>query len=292
MNRVILCLLTIFSTHVLAVNHFAGITVSNSNGGTSAYTCRTQAQWNDLAKNIKAAGFPSLRILGSDCDAFNRASGAAAAEGLTVLAGIYISGNIASSIAATNEGLKSFRNAYAKYGPGRYVGLTIGNEVNDNPSAVIAEVDRARDYLRKAGVSTRISTAHTWVAIRNSPHLCDTDFVAANAHAFYDGKVAPGDAGNFVMKVVVPALKAACPGKDIIITETGWPSRGSAQGTDASLSAERQALANINCASRDNTKVSVYAFEYDDQNWKSNDNERSFGIFGKLDVKKEVLDVC
>ncbi|GLB34574.1 putative glycosyl hydrolase 17 family protein [Lyophyllum shimeji] len=109
---------------------------------------------------------------------------------------------------AGSEDLKTFRNAYVKYGASRYSGLAIGNEVNDKPSTIMAEVNRARDYLRSAGVSTPVSTAHTWVNIKNNPTLCGTDFVAANAHAFFDGHIAPEGAGTFVAKVVVPALKA------------------------------------------------------------------------------------
>ena len=50
----------------------------------------------------------------------------------------------------------------------------------------------------------------------------------------------------------------------------------------ASIDDEYAALVNLNCASRNDTSISVFAFEYDDQLWKANDNERSFGIFEKL----------
>ena len=49
----------------------------------------------------------------------------------------------------------------------------------------------------------------------------------------------------------------------------------------ASIADEHAALINLNCASRDDTSISVFAFEYDDQLWKANDNERSFGMFEK-----------
>ena len=59
----------------------------------------------------------------------------------------------------------------------------------------------------------------------------------------------------------------------------------------ASIDNERTALLNLNCASRDNTSIPVFAFEYDDQLWKANDNERSFGIFGKLAIN-DILSAC
>ncbi|GLB44881.1 putative glycosyl hydrolase 17 family protein [Lyophyllum shimeji] len=283
-----------FALPSLATTNFAGVTVSNSIGGTGSYTCRTQAQWNTVANNAKNNGFSAIRILGFDCNALDMASSAAASAGIQVLAGIYASGGtIANSMTQINNDVQTFRTAYAKYGAGRYVGLTIGNEVNDSPANIMAKVYDVRGYLGSVGVTTQVSTVHTWVTIRDNPALCGADFAGANAHAFYDGGRTSGQAGDFVFKTVVPALKAACPGKKIIITESGWPSRGANNGVAvASLADERNALLNLNCACRDDRSVSVYAFEYDDQNWKSNDNERSFGVFGKFNLGGDVFAPC
>ena len=129
--------------------------------------------------------------------------------------------------------------------------------------------------------------------------------------AFYDGNVNARGAGDFLMKTVVPLLKSKCPGKKIIITEcvhiplpryhiltdgvnrTGWPSRGgSNRNAVASPNDEREALLNLNCAARDDRGVSIYAFEADDQLWKGNDNERSFGIFTKINFKGDINNIC
>ena len=45
-------------------------------------------------------------------------------------------------------------------------------------------------------------------------------------------------------------------------------------------------MKSLNCAAKNDKSVAIYAFEADDQSWKGNDNERSFGLFGK--VKFEV----
>lgn len=60
----------------------------------------------------------------------------------------------------------------------------------------------------------------------------------------------------------------------------------------ASIPDEQAALVNLNCASRDDTSISLFAFEYDDQLWKANDNERSFGIFEKLAVNDIINTSC
>jgi len=36
-------------------------------------------------------------------------------------------------------------------------------------------------YLGSVGVTTPVSTVHTWVNIRSNPTLCGADFVGANA---------------------------------------------------------------------------------------------------------------
>ncbi|KAF9532712.1 glycoside hydrolase superfamily [Crepidotus variabilis] len=275
-----------------ASNHFAGLTIANSVGGTVSYNCRTQAQWNQAVNIAKSQGFGAIRILGFDCNALNFASSAAAGVGIKVLAGIYVDGTMANAANGINNDVQAFRTAYASYGAGRYLGLTIGNEVNDSPSNVMAKIYELRGYLRSVGVTTPVSTVHTWVNIKDHPSLCDADFVGANAHAFYDGGRSSGQAGDFVFRTVVPTLKAACPGKKVYITESGWPSRGGRNGKAVpSITDEGQALLNLNCAARDDTSVSVFAFEYDDQLWKRNDNERSFGIVGKISLS-DVFNPC
>lgn len=74
---------------------------------------------------------------------------------------------------------------------------------------------------------------------------------------------------------------------------SGWPSRGGNNGVAVpSVADERNALLNLNCADRDDTSISVFAFEYDDQLWKGNDNERSFGIFGKINLLGDAFAPC
>ncbi|KAF9566943.1 glycoside hydrolase [Agrocybe pediades] len=285
--------LSLLVSTALASNHFAGINVSNSPTGTSTYTCRSQADWNNIASTAKNNGFKSLRIIGFDCNALDMASSAAAANGLQILAGIFVQGSIADGITQINNDVQTFRAAYAKYGAGRYLGLTIGNEVNDSSANIMAKVFDVRGYLGSVGVTTAVSTVHNWVRIRDDPALCGADFVGANAHAFYDGNVGSGNAGDFLFNTVVPILKNACPGKKVFITESGWPSRGPSNGAAvASINDEHAATVSLNCASVRDTSVSVFAFEADDQQWKSNDNERSFGLFNKIGFNGDVNNAC
>lgn len=108
--------------------------------------------------------------------------------------------------------------------------------------------------------------------------LCDADRITVNAHAFYDGNVVSGNAGNFILNTVLPNIRSACAPyaavNNIIITESGWPSRGGGNGAAvASTGDEQSALSNLNCAAR---SVGIMAFESEDSLWKNaNDNEKS-----------------
>lgn len=77
-----------------------------------------------------------------------------------------------------------------------------------------------------------------------------------------------------------------------LTTRSGWPSRGNPNNAAVpSIGDEGLALTSLNCASKGAQGVSVYAFEYDDQLWKPNSNEQSFGIFGKI-ANTDIFTTC
>ncbi|TEB25691.1 glycoside hydrolase [Coprinellus micaceus] len=289
-------LLVVFSTitQTRAGNYFHGVTAANSAPNSDAYRCRSQEEWNNLANTAKSNGFSSIRILGFDCNALDFASSAAAGAGISVLAGIYFSGSVADSMTQINNEVGMFVEALGKYGADRYNGLTIGNEATGDPGQIAAKVADVRGYLRSIGVGTPVSTVHTWVAVRDNPQaFCIGDFVGANAHAFFDQNVVSNGAGGFVYDIVIPSLRTACPGKPIMITESGWPSRGAAMGrAQASPDDQYEAMKSLNCAAKGDSSIAVYAFEADDQVWKGNDNERSFGLFGKVRFEGDINNAC
>lgn len=165
-----------------------------------------------------------------------------------------------------------------KYGADIIDGLTIGNEVGDTPSNIMQKVRDVRGHLNNVGYTGPVSTVHNWVQVMNNPILCDADRVTVNAHAFFDGNVQAGNAGNFIRDTVLPNIRRVCgpyPAvNNIVITESGWPSRGGSNGAAvASLDNEAAALKSLNCIAASNQ---IFAFEADDSTWKNgNDNEKS-----------------
>ena len=191
-------------------------------------------------------------------------------------------GNRNSSFPGLNQidkDVSAFVDAVKKYGGGNVDGLTIGNEVADTPQHIMQKVWDVRKHLHDTvGYKGPVSTVHTWVNVMQNPILCNADRVTVNAHAFYDGKVQAGGAGGFINNVVVPNIRRVCAPfpsvKNIIITESGWPSRGGKFGAAVpSLPNEQAALRSLNCAAK-TTKITV--FEADDSTWKNaNENEKS-----------------
>jgi len=265
---------------VSAKNWFVGFNAANEKSDGS---CRTASDWGSMLDTAKAQGFNSVRIYGAECNAFDLVGAAAAARGMTVLAGVYAgSGTIAASTTQMNNDVGLFVNAIAAHGHSTFSGITIGNEVNDSAQNIMNFVWNVRGYLHNViGYAGPVSTVHTWVFIRDNPVMCQGDFVGANAHAFYDGSTTAPNAGPFVSYTVYPALRGACgSGANIMITESGWPSGGNSNGAAVpSLANEQSALYALNCAASGGAQI--YAFEYDDLAWTANGNEQSFGIFNK-----------
>jgi len=144
-------------------------------------------------------------------------------------------------------------------------GLTIGNELKDHVN-VMNKVWEIRDRLKREGVAVPVSTVPIWADVENNPVLCQGDRVTVNAYAFFDKNVGATGAGNFVRDIVLPKIRSVCGEKEVIITESGWPSQGGQYGVAvASLDQEQVALKNLNCVAKD---ISIFAFEAEDATWK------------------------
>ena len=124
--------------------------------------------------------------------------------------------------------------------------------------------------------------APTWVEAINNPVLCDAGRVTVNAHAFFDRNVKAAGADDFIEDVVLPNIRRVCAPysavKNIIITESGWPSRGANFGAAVpSLANGQAALKSPNCVAG---STKIIAFEAD----SSDDNEKSKSL-ARLQIK-------
>ncbi|CAK7891234.1 cell surface mannoprotein Mp65p [[Candida] anglica] len=196
-----------------------GITYSpySDDGG-----CKSTSQ---ITKEIGAlADFGIIRLYGVDC---NQVSAVLAAKTSSqkVFAGIFDVANIESGIETLASAVK------ANGGWSEISTVSIGNElVNNgqaNPSQIESYVKAGRSALSAAGYTGPVVSVDTFIAVINNPSLCQySDYVAVNAHAFFDGGYAADQAGEWVLSQIQRVSEACGNSKTVVITETGWPSQG------------------------------------------------------------------
>lgn len=169
-------------------------------------------------------GYNVIRVYGTDCDQIPKLLRAPKPSGVKLFLGIW-------DIAQVDKEAQIIIDAIA--GDWNKIDtISVGNELVNKgaaaPGAVVAAVNAARTKLRSAGYGGPVVTVDTFNAIMANPELCGaSDYAAANCHAFFDPNTEASQAGDFVLGMA-QKVSQACGGKRTVITETGWPSQGSA----------------------------------------------------------------
>ena len=157
--------------------------------------------------------------------------------------------------------------------------VSVGNELVNSGKAsagqVTAAIGSARSALKAAGYSGPVVTVDTMIAMKNNPTLCTaSDFCAINCHAFFDGNVLPEGAGDFVKKWAQQVSDAA-GGKTVVVTESGWPTKGGVNNKAvASPEAHSAAISSLKSAFGGGTNLVLYGM-YNDE-WKK-DSATTYG---------------
>ena len=131
--------------------------------------------------------------------------------------------------------------------------------------------------LRSAGFTGIVSTVETVGTYQQYPALCAAveTTVHANIHPYFDPNTSSSNAGTFVVNQR-GLVSAACGGKTVIISETGWPSAGGSNGAAiASSSDQAAAIASIKAATNND---GVTWFSYTNDPWKPAGVEQNFGM--------------
>lgn len=225
--------------------------VSSSSGYGIAYspynrdgTCKSASQvLVDFASLVE---YGLVRTYGTDCDTIASVYAACKATGKNLFAGIFSLSGLNDEISTLIAGVN---------GDWSYIyTVSIGNELVNQGQAsasdVMSAVSTARALLRAAGYSGPVVTVDTLAAtIRDGNSiLCDeSDYCAVNAHPFYDSTATAATAGEWLTtNTNTLKSKLANLSQKIVITETGWPSGGSANGAAVpSLENQTAALTSI-----------------------------------------------
>lgn len=221
-----------------------------------------------------------MRIYGIDCDQAKTVTNAARENDMMVFAGLYDIDNIEADlqkiIDAANGDWSTFHTVS--------VGNELVNRGSKSPAEVVSTVNTARSILRQAGYQGPVVTVDTFNQIIAHPELCyESDYCAANCHAFFDSNQTPENAGPYVLEQVRHISEATKDGKPVIITETGWPSAGEPNG-DAVPSRQNQMIAFKSLRGSFPDGGLVFFSAFDDQ-WKQDNawtfgTEKHWGLYG------------
>jgi exo-beta-1,3-glucanase (GH17 family) len=235
----------------------------------SPYTaagCKSSAQVGvDLAK---LQNYGQIRLYGLDCDQVKLVVPWAKKYGIKLFLGIWEVDAMESQVN------KLYNDLDGDWSP--VTAVTVGNEFimagRKSGAQMRAHTVDARSRLRSKGFSGPVASVNIFYEVLQDHTLCeDQDIVAVNLHPYFDGNVKAEQAGTFV-KDMSKLVENACPGKKVLVTETGWPSRGNPNGVAvASKENQRTAVASIKSTMGDN----VILFTAFDDDWKT-DNANTF----------------
>jgi len=224
-------------------------------------TCRSLA---DIKVDFeKLTGYEIIRLYGVDCDQVQNVLQAKSSN-QKLFVGIYFMDQI-------EAGVEEIASAVSTYGSWDDIyTVSVGNELVNDGEATVAQISEyvttARTALTSAGYTGPVVSVDTHVAILNNPGLCDiSDYMAFNAHAYWDGTVVASDAGPWLL-LQMQRVSDACNQKHVMCVESGWPHQGEANGVAIPSAANlKLAISSIDETCGSDTLV----FTAFDDLWKS-----------------------
>ncbi|CAD6639503.1 XXYS1_4_G0027790.mRNA.1.CDS.1 [Saccharomyces cerevisiae] len=248
-----------------------GITYSPYNDDGS---CKSTAQ---VASDLEQlTGFDNIRLYGVDCSQVENVLQAKTSSQKLFL-GIYYVDKIQDAV----DTIKSAVESYGSWDD--ITTVSVGNELVNGGSATTTQVGEyvstAKSALTSAGYTGSVVSVDTFIAVINNPDLCNySDYMAVNAHAYFDENTAAQDAGPWVLEQIERVYTACGGKKDVVITETGWPSKGDTYGEAVPSKANQEAAIS---SIKSSCGSSAYLFTAFNDLWKDDGQygvEKYWGI--------------
>lgn len=193
---------------------------------TDSGNCKTASEVKSELASL--TGYSVLRLYGVDCDQVASVlQGKATSQKLFL--GIY-------HVDQIEDGVQTIASAVEKYGSwDDIVTVSVGNELVNagqaTPSQIGQYVSSAKSALSSAGYSGSVVSVDTFIAVINNPELCKhSDYMAVNAHAYFDQNTVASDAGSWLLEQIQRVYTACGGEKTVVVTESGWPSQGQTYG--------------------------------------------------------------
>jgi exo-beta-1,3-glucanase (GH17 family) len=213
-----------------------------------------------------AKDFGIVRLYGVDCDQVATVYAAAKQYGNKLMLGIFDIDHVPAAVSAMVAGVNNDWSIVDT--------VSVGNELVNGGSKsvtqVVASMTQARNALRAAGYNGPVVAVDTYIAVENNPDLCnESDYCAVNVHPFFDSNTAASSAGAFVTSAVASVRsKLSDPSKRVVVTETGWPWQGNANGAAVpSLDNQAAAVSSIKSAFSSNPADCILFTAFNDM-WK------------------------
>lgn len=221
---------------------------------------------------------------------------AAEARHIKVIAILWLDNGIAVNSQSITKGIE-----VAKAFPKTIIKLSCGSEIRTrHGNAFDGEITRCIDSLRKAGVTQPITTIDIWWEWCNRSLTCEqnsfaskVDWIGANIFPWWENKFSgihtctPAEKAADFHIARLAEIRRAYPGKEVIVTEFGWPN-GPEGGTEINIKSGQ----HCGIANKKNQRLVIQStfnklakklwsgvvFEAFSENWKP-DNEGNFGSF-------------
>lgn len=204
------------------------------------------------AKKV-TTGFSSARLYtmiqgGSSTNEPTSAIPAAIAQDTTLLLGIWASagnGQIEAELTALQTAIEQYGTKFTDL----VVGISVGSEdlyrnsptgiaakdgIGANPDDLVSYIKEVRAAIANTDLSkTPIGHVDTWTSWTNSSNsavAAACDWVGMDAYPYFQNSMANSiSAGEGLFNDALSATQAAVGGKDVWVTETGWPVSGSTE---------------------------------------------------------------
>lgn len=260
------------TSSTVAAGSAKGITYSPYNADGS---CKSASE---VASDLSAlTDFGIIRLYGVDCDQVSNVLQAKTSSQKLFL-GIYY-------VDAIESGVETIKAAVEEYGSWDDIyTVSIGNELVNDGEATVSQISEyvstGRSALEAAGYTGPVVSVDTFVAVINNPGLCNySDYMAVNAHAYFDKYTVAANAGPWLLQQIQRVWSACGGKKDVVIVESGWPSKGDTYGVAVPSKAnQKAAISSIIETCGDDTILFTAYNDY----WKADGDygvEKYWGIF-------------
>jgi exo-beta-1,3-glucanase (GH17 family) len=245
-----------------------GVTFTGHNSDGS---CMPSKEVAKSIHSMKSHGIKNIRTYSQECDQLDAILKAIKKEGgMTVLAAVWLDGS-----SKDEQEISKLKAVLAKNkGNSAISGILVGNEVvfsgGMSASTLINKIKAVKKFARGFKVGTAdITTSFSKELIAVS------DFLAVNIHPFFGGVTESDAMSN--LNAQVSNFKKTAGSKEILVTETGWPTVGSSN--QKSKPSTSNAEKYVSALSK--SKLKYYYFEWQDSEWKDGGQyniEKHFGL--------------